>query len=80
MRLKSSFVVMHLVLCYTEFPVAVSSAFMFFSKQFNAYSYSTLMRLKSCFVVMHLVLCYTELPVAVSSAFMFFSKQFNGYS
>ena len=37
-RLKSCIVVMHSVLCYTECFVAVSSAIMFFSRQFNAYS------------------------------------------
>ena len=58
-------------------PVAVSSSFMFFSKDLNTDSQCTMMRLESSSVVMHFVLCYTELPVAVSSAFMFFSKDLN---
>ena len=63
---------LHVVLRYTEFPVAVSSAFMFFSEQFNEDCQCPLIRLKSSGVVMRIVLCYSELPVAISSAFMFF--------
>ena len=70
---------MHLVLCFTEVPEAVSSSFTFFSRQFFAYRSCTLVRLKSCFVVMHSVFCYAKLPLAVSSAIMFFTKQFNEY-
>ena len=69
MGLNGFGVVMHVVLCCTELPVAVSCAFMFFSKQFNTDSQCMLMGLKGSSVVMHFVLCYTELPVAVSCAF-----------
>ena len=31
-------VIMYFVLCYTKWSIAVSSAFMFFSEQFNAYT------------------------------------------
>ena len=65
---------MHFVLCYTELPVAVSSAFMFFSKQFNTDSQCTLTGLNGFGVVLHVVLCCTEVPVAVCRSFMFFTK------
>ena len=44
-RLESEGVVMHVVLCYTELPVIVSSAFMFFPKQFNMDNQRTLVEL-----------------------------------
>ena len=72
--------VVHFVLYYIELPVAVSCAFMLFSKQFNTDSQCPLMELNGFGIVMHVVLCCTDLPVAISCAFMFFSKQFNAHS
>ena len=69
--------VVYFVLCYIELPVAVSCAFVFFSKQFNTDSQCPLMGLNGFGIVMHIVLCCTDLPVAISCAFMFFSKQLN---
>ena len=52
---------MYVGLGYTAFPVAFSSAVMFFYKYSYKDSQCTLIRLESCGVVMHFVLCYTWL-------------------
>ena len=46
-----SFQTIQSALCFLQFPVTGSSAFMIFSKQFSTYTQSTLMRLKSVFEI-----------------------------